>query len=73
MVTATVRRVGRRLVVTLPEDEATRLGIRDGDLVSLEVRRLGGRPGLPPDAAAALGRVLARPGTRAALEYLADR
>jgi antitoxin component of MazEF toxin-antitoxin module len=69
MVTATVRRVGNRLEVTLPEDEAARLGIGEGDLVSLEVRRLdvGTRPVLPRDVAESLGRVLARPGMRAAL------
>jgi antitoxin component of MazEF toxin-antitoxin module len=72
MVTATVRRVGNSLVVTLPKDEAARLGVGEGDLVSLEVRRLDVRPVLPADVAAALGRVLARPGMRAALEYLAD-
>ncbi len=73
MVTATVRRVGNSLVVTLPKDEAARLGVGEGDLVSLEVRRLDVRPVLPPDVAESLGRVLARPGMRAALEYLADR
>jgi antitoxin component of MazEF toxin-antitoxin module len=72
MVTATVRRVGNRLVVTLPDDEAARLGIGEGGPVSLEGRRLDVRLVLPPDVAA-LGRVLARPGMRAALAYLADR
>jgi hypothetical protein len=43
MVTANVRRVGNRLVVTLPEDAAARLGVGEGDLVSREGRRLGGR------------------------------
>jgi putative addiction module antidote len=73
MVTATVRRVGNSLVVTLPKDEVERLGVAEGDLVSLEVRRLEVRPVLPDDVAAALSEELGRPDTRDALRYLADR
>lgn len=73
MVTATVRRVGNSLVVTLPKDEAERVGVAEGDLVSVEVRRLEVRPVLPDDVAGALREELARPDTREALRFLADR
>jgi hypothetical protein len=60
-------------VVTLPKDEAERLGVAEGDLVSLEVRRLEVRPVLPDEVAGVLREELARPDTRDALRYLADR
>jgi putative addiction module antidote len=73
MVTATVRKVGNSLVVTLPKDEAERLGVVEGDQVSLEVRKLEVRPALPGALGRALREELDRSDTREALTYLAER
>ena len=44
-----VRRVGNSLVVTVPKAEAQALGLREGDLVAVEFRKVEVRPVLRPD------------------------
>ena len=39
-----LRRVGNSLVVTVPRDEVSRLGLHEGDLVTVQVRPLDVRP-----------------------------
>ena len=46
---ATVRRAGSSLIVTIPKAEVARLGIQEGDLVSLDIQRLEVRPALRPE------------------------
>lgn len=49
ILTQQVRRSGNSLIVTIPCEEAERLGIQEGDLVAFESRRADG-----PEAAAGL-------------------
>ncbi|HEX2037634.1 MAG TPA: AbrB/MazE/SpoVT family DNA-binding domain-containing protein [Chloroflexota bacterium] len=70
MIIATVRKSGNSLVVTLPKEEVERLDLREGALVSVELRRLEVRPVLPPEWQAAVEREV-RLSTKA-LQWLAD-
>ena len=75
MLTQWVRRSGNSLIVTIPREEAERLGIREGDLVAFEPRRVETirRYILPPDVQAAADAAWERPDFLAALDYLKDR
>ena len=75
MLTQRVRRSGNSLIVTIPREEAERLGIREGDLVAFEVRRVETirRYVLPPDVQAAADAAWERPDFLTALDYLKDR
>ncbi len=44
-----VRKVGNSLVVTVPRDEAETLELREGDLVTMDLRKAEVRPVLRPD------------------------
>jgi antitoxin component of MazEF toxin-antitoxin module len=71
MLTQRVRRVGNSFVVTIPKDEAQRLQLEEGDLVSVEVRKLLLQPEMPPDVRAAFERAMTQ--FASDLEYLKDR
>ena len=47
MTTQKLRRVGNSFVVTIPKEEAERLGLQEGDLVGVEVRKLHITPDVP--------------------------
>jgi antitoxin component of MazEF toxin-antitoxin module len=64
---AVVRKTGNSLMVTIPKDEAERLGLREGHRVEVEALRVESVPVLPPDEQALLDEILARPGMREAL------
>ncbi|HEX9014416.1 MAG TPA: AbrB/MazE/SpoVT family DNA-binding domain-containing protein, partial [Chloroflexota bacterium] len=49
MVVGKVRKVGNSLVVTVPKEEAEELDIREGDLVTVDIRKADVRPSLRPD------------------------
>jgi len=71
MIQQKVRKVGNSLVITLPKDEAERLGIHEGDLIGYEPYKLEVRPVLSPDLRAAAERSWQK--SEAAYRYLADR
>jgi putative addiction module antidote len=49
VVVGKVRRVGNSLVITVPKEEAEALELREGDLVTMELRKAEVRPLLRPD------------------------
>lgn len=49
MVVGKVRRVGNSLVITVPKEEVEALELREGDLVTMELRKAEVRPLLRPD------------------------
>lgn len=49
MVLGKMRKVGNSLVVTIPKEEAEQLELREGDLVTVEIRKAEVRPVLRPD------------------------
>jgi antitoxin component of MazEF toxin-antitoxin module len=53
-----VRKTGNSYVVTIPRDEIERLGLREGDIVALEVRKVDYRVQMDPDVRAAFERSL---------------
>lgn len=75
MLTQRVRRSGNSLIVTIPREEAERLGIAEGDVIAFEPRKVETvrRYILPPDVQEAADAVWSRPDFLAALDYLKDR
>ncbi|MFI5271566.1 MAG: AbrB/MazE/SpoVT family DNA-binding domain-containing protein [Ktedonobacterales bacterium] len=71
MTTAKLRRVGNSYVVTIPKDEVERLHLTEGDMLSLEVRKLALHPEMAPDVRAAFEESWQR--DQEAYEYLKDR
>ncbi len=49
MIVGKVRKVGNSLVVTVPRDEAEALELREGDIVTMELRKAEVRPVLRPN------------------------
>jgi antitoxin component of MazEF toxin-antitoxin module len=49
MITQRLRRAGNSFVVTIPRHEVERLGIREGDLVAVELQPVEIRPRLTPE------------------------
>jgi putative addiction module antidote len=70
MTTQKLRRVGNSFVVTIPKEEAERLGLQEGDLVGVEVRKLHITPEMSPEVRAAFERSLNV--YAADYDYLAD-
>lgn len=62
MLVQKVRRSGNSYIVTIPREEIERLGLRENDLVGLEIRRLETWPELAPEVQAAAQGSLARLG-----------
>lgn len=75
MLTQRLRRSGNSLIVTIPREEAERLGLEEGDMVAFEPRKVETiqRFVLPPDMQAAADAAWERPDFLAALDYLKDR
>ncbi len=71
MIQQKLRRSGNSYVVTVPRDEVDRLGLVEGQLVSVELTALEVRPRLRPELAAALKEVW--PDLEQDLRYLQDR
>jgi antitoxin component of MazEF toxin-antitoxin module len=57
MLVRRVRKVGNRLVITIPRKEAARLEITEGDFVAVEIRKATIRSEMSPDVRAAFERV----------------
>ena len=66
-----VRRSGNSLVVTIPKEDAERLGIAEGDMVELSIQPLELRPRMRPELRAAFEASWAR--NEAGYRYLAGR
>jgi putative addiction module antidote len=58
MVMQKVRKSGNSYVVTIPKDEMERLSLHEGDMVSLDVRKVEYRVQMDPDVRAAFERSL---------------
>lgn len=71
MIQQRLRKVGNSYVVTIPKDEVERRGLRDGQLLGIEVTPLEIRPVLRPELREALEASWAR--SESAYRYLADR
>ncbi|MBA2278705.1 MAG: AbrB/MazE/SpoVT family DNA-binding domain-containing protein [Chloroflexia bacterium] len=70
MIQQQLRRSGNSLVVTIPKEEVERLGIREGQLVALEITPLETRPVLRSDVRKVLEE--SREEIMPALRYLAE-
>jgi antitoxin component of MazEF toxin-antitoxin module len=70
MVTGKLRRSGNSFIVTVPRDEVERLGLHEGDLVTVEVRPAELRPMLAADLKEAFE--FEFNAGQAGLRYLAD-
>jgi putative addiction module antidote len=70
MIMQKIRRAGNSYVVTIPKEEAERLGLHEGDLVGVEIRKLEVRPIMTPELQAAWERSWRR--GEAAYRYLAE-
>jgi antitoxin component of MazEF toxin-antitoxin module len=68
---AKVRKAGNSLAVTIPRDEAERLGISDGDMVNVELNKVRIQVEMRPHVRSAFDEVLRE--HAAGLEYLADK
>jgi antitoxin component of MazEF toxin-antitoxin module len=64
----TLRRNGNSVVVTIPRDELERAGLKEGDMVEVQIRPVDIRPRLTPSLEASLKIELEH--GREALEYL---
>ena len=65
-----IRRNGNSYAVTITREEMERLGLNEGDFVSVEVRKMDLRPVLSPELRAAMDRSWAR--AEGAYRYLAE-
>ncbi len=70
MVMQKVRKSGNSYVVTIPKDEMERLSLHEGDMVSLDVRKVEYRVQMDPDVRAAFERSLKS--RKEDYDYLAD-
>ncbi len=75
MIVGKLRRIGESMVVTIPHEEVDRLGLAEGDTVSIEARKVTLVPHheLRPELEAIAVRLEARPDFQRALDYLKDR
>jgi antitoxin component of MazEF toxin-antitoxin module len=71
MIQQQLRRSGNSLVVTIPKEEVERLGLSEGQFVSIHLTPMELRPVLPPDLQEALDRLWPR--LEPAFIYLKDR
>jgi antitoxin component of MazEF toxin-antitoxin module len=53
-----VRKSGNSYIVTIPRDEIERQGLREGDIVALDIRKVEYRVQMDPDVRAAFERSL---------------
>lgn len=71
MIQQKLRKVGNSYVVTIPKNEVERLGIHEGQLLSVEIQPLEIRPTLSPEVREAAERSWAK--SEPAYRYLSDR
>ena len=71
MITQKVRKVGNSLTITIPREEAERLGLVEGDLVAASLNKVRLEVELSPRVRAATDRFLRDYGDL--LDYLADK
>lgn len=71
MVVGKIRKVGNSLVITVPREEAEALELREGDLVTVDIRKAEVRPVLRPDLRRAAEESWER--NKEGYRYLADR
>lgn len=71
MLVQRVRRQGNSLGLTIPKEDAERLGLQEGDLVAVSVNRVRVHVQLPDDVQEATETVLRE--FKADLDYLKDR
>ena len=71
MIQQQVRKSGNSFVVTIPKEEVERLGLTEGQFVSMHLTPMELRPVLPPDLEVALSELWPR--LKPALEYLKGR
>ena len=71
MIMQRVRRVGNSLAISIPREEAERLGLREGDMVAASLNKVRLEVQLAPGVREATDRFLARYGET--LDYLAER
>jgi len=64
----TLRKNGGSIVVSIPREELDRIGVREGDMVEVQIRPVDIRPRLTPSLEASLRIELAN--GRETLEYL---
>lgn len=74
MIMQKLRRIGNSLVVTIPHDEVERLGLAEGDIISIEARKVQLVPHyeMDPELRAIMAEEEARPDFQAAMAYLKD-
>jgi putative addiction module antidote len=70
MIQQKLRKVGNSYVVTIPKEDVERLGLREGQLLAVEIHPLEIRPVLSPELRAAFEASWQR--NKAAYRYLAD-
>ena len=70
MITAKLRKSGNSFIVTVPREEVERLGLQEGQMVSVEVHPLELRPALTPELREAFEASWKH--SEAAYRYLAD-
>ena len=71
MITGKLRKSGNSFIVTVPRDEIERLGLSEGQLVTVEVRPAEVRPLMAPEVREAFEASWAR--NEAGYRYLAGR
>ena len=71
MIQQRMRKVGNSFVVTIPKDEVERLGLREGQLLGVEITPLEVRPVMRPEVREAFEASWER--NEEGYRYLADR
>ncbi len=71
MIQQKLRKVGNSYVVTIPKDEVERRGLREGQLLAIEIQPLEMRPVMRPEVREAFERSWKK--SEKAYRYLADR
>jgi putative addiction module antidote len=71
MITQKVRKVGNSLTITIPREEAERLGLVEGDMVAASLNKIHMEVELSPRVRAAADHFLREYGDL--LDYLADK
>ena len=56
MLVQKLRKAGNSFVVTIPKEEAERQNLQEGDMVSIEVRKVNVKPEMSPEVRAAFER-----------------
>lgn len=71
MIIQRVRKNGSSLAITIPKEEVERLGLREGDLVAVDINQVEVRPQVSPRVRAVFDQVLTE--YAEGLDYLANR